>query len=181
MNVFLIWVKAMWTRYAKRTMASQDNSELSVPIITTNMPEISPNPPIAPTSPIAPSTPLFAPMILKWADAIAPEEGAKPGSNNPGNMKYTTLTKSWGATQGRPATDGGYLCQFATMEAGKDALLNFLTLGCEGELIISHPWPCTFQDFTKRYAGDPPQAYIDQIATAIDVSTNVLIKTFLVS
>lgn len=94
-------------------------------------------------------------------------------------MKYTTLTASWGASRGRAATDGGWLCQFATQEAGFGALCNFLKLACEGELIISNPRPCSLQDFTVKYAGNPPQGYVDRIAAYLNVPTSVDIATFL--
>ena len=137
-------------------------------------------PPVAPKmTPPSPVPTGFPPMIIKWRDAITIGEGATQESNNPGNLKYSTLTASWGATKGRQASDGGYLCQFATLQAGQTALCNFLTLACEGELIISHPWPCTLQDFTVRYAGNPPHGYIDGIATHMGVATSVLISSFL--
>lgn len=143
-------------------------------VIDHTMPEI---PPITP--PIAPVSPVHASRIADWANAIKIEEGASISSNNPGNLKYSTLTASWGATKGRAATDGGNLCQFPTYEKGFTALCNFLTLACEGQLIISHPQPCTLQAFSVRYAGNPPQGYIDQIAAKLGVSTSVDIATFL--
>lgn len=118
-------------------------------------------------------------MITTWAIAIAHWEGALPSSNNPGNLKYSTLTASWGATKGRQALDGGFFCQFATPKAGADALYNFLKLGCEGELIISHPQPCTLDQFTTRFAGNPPQGYKDGIAHDLGVPLTTDIKTFL--
>ena len=122
---------------------------------------------------------LFPPKIVAWSKAIAAGEGANPASNNPGNLKYSTLTASWGATKGNPASDGGYLCHFPTLAQGETALCNFLKLACEGELIISHPQPCTLQQFTVRYAGNPPQPYIDRIAATLGVERTVAISTFL--
>jgi len=127
-----------------------------------------------------PTSQVFHPMIAKWATAIGQREGAKPELNNPGNMKYTTLTKSWGANQGPPAADGGYLCQFPTLQAGNEALCNFLTLGCEDELIAFHsPAARTLRGFTVIYAGNPPEGYIDGIIEALGVPGDTQISTFL--
>ena len=140
--------------------------------------QMPPKPSTEPPSPqIQPST--SPSKIVQWANAIKTGEGASPSSNNPGNLKLSTLTKSWGATKGRQATDGGYLCQFSTYQQGFTALCNFLTLACEGALIISHPKPCTLQQFTVRYAGTPPQGYIDRIAATLGVPVNIDIATFL--
>jgi hypothetical protein len=130
-------------------------------------------------TPAIPAVPEFPPKIIEWAQAIGMEEGANPESNNPGNLKYSTLTASWGATKGRAATDGGFLCNFSTLAQGTKALCNFLVLACEGELIISHPQPCSITDFTKRYAGNPPQGYIDAIIAKIGCQPNTDIAVFL--
>lgn len=122
----------------------------------------------------------FPPKVVAWANAIIVPEGAAPGSNNPGNLKYSSLTASWGATQGRAASDGGHLCQFATPEAGFNALCNFLLLGCENQLLAFHsPEARTLAGFTKIYAGNPPQGYINAIEIALDVPGSILISTFL--
>ena len=122
----------------------------------------------------------FPAKITTWANAIGQGEGADPSSNNPGNLKYSTLTKSWGATPGRAATDGGYLCHFPTFVMGYDALCNFLMLGCENELIAFHAASArTLEGFTKIYAGNPPQGYIDRIVAKMGGNPNVQISTFL--
>ena len=145
-------------------------------------PELPQKPPFAPSSPPeAISTTSFPPMIEKWANAIGHWEGARPASNNEGNLKYSTLTKSWGATQGHPAADGGFFCQFATPEAGHNALCNFLMLGAEYQLIISHPKPCSLRQFTIRFAGNPPEGYIQGIVKLLGVSQDVDIASFLIS
>lgn len=126
------------------------------------------------------ATSQFPPKIVAWALAIAHEEGATPELHNPGNLKYASLTASWGATRGREAADGGFLCQFPDDATGQKALCNFLVLGCENELIAFHaPEARTFEGFTKIYAGNPPQGYIDAIAKAIGVSLDAQISTFL--
>ena len=127
-----------------------------------------------------PTSPGFPVKITAWASAIAKEEGANPALNNPGNLKVSTLTVSWGAEKGPAAQDGGYLAKFATLEAGSTALCNFLVLGCEDELIAFHaPEARTLGGFTKIYAGNPPQGYIMAIAAAIGEPETVLISTFL--
>jgi hypothetical protein len=147
--------------------------------------------PAAPTPPTAQNDPVVTqaadttqtsvpPKIVAWAQIIAKEEGADPASNNPGNLKYSSLTASWGATQGRAATDGGYLCQFETPQAGLHALCNFLVLGCEDQLIAFHaPEARALEGFTRIYAGNPPQGYIDAIVQAMGGDPNVQISTFL--
>lgn len=124
--------------------------------------------------------PAFPPMITKWMAAIAIGEGANPTLHNLGNLKYSTLTASWGATQGPAGSDGGHLCQFASDIAGQDALCNFLKLGCENELIAFHaPEARTLEGFTKIYAGNPPQGYIDGIVEKLGVPADTQISTFL--
>lgn len=117
-------------------------------------------------------------IITKWAKLIAVGEGATPASNNPGNLKYTSLTASWGAKRGRAATDGGYLSKFDTYDAGFTALVNFLMLGCEDHLLAFHK-ARTITKFTRIYAGNPPQPYIDRIVQGLGVDPNVDIATFL--
>ncbi len=133
-----------------------------------------------PTATTEPTSTIFAPMIEKWITAVSQWEGANPESNNPGNLKYSTLTASWGATKGHPASDGGYLCQFATENAGEIALGNFLTLGCEDELIAFHsPEARTLRGFTVIYAGNPPENYIQGIIAGLGVPGDTLISTFI--
>lgn len=128
-----------------------------------------------PTMPISSK---FAPMVVRWSKAIGQWEGADPASNNPGNLKYSTLTASWGATRGRAATDGGSLCHFPTLEQGQNALCSFLTLGCENELLAFHQ-ARTLIEFTMVYAGGPPRGYINGIATMLGVPLNINISSFL--
>lgn len=66
--------------------------------------------------------------IIKWAEAIKEFEGWKPGSrsyrtNNQGNLRYTSYTKSLGAI----GKDAGNFCIFSDEQAGFDALCQFLT------------------------------------------------------
>ncbi len=133
-------------------------------------------PPISPT-PVPPQSPKVD-MIEKWAQAIAHWEGADPRLNNPGNMKYTTLTASWGGIKDRPASDHGFFCRFPTLEQGHQALYNFLKLGCEDQLLDFHN-ARTLRLFTIKYAGNPPEGYVDGIANEVGVSKGVDISTFL--
>lgn len=121
---------------------------------------------------------LFKPMILRWAVAVANQEGAKPALNNPGNLKVSTLTRSWGAMPGFNATDGGVIAKFATPQAGMDALCNFLVLGCEDELRAFHQ-ARTLKGFSIVYAGNPPSEYYEGIAAELGVTVDILIASFL--
>lgn len=129
-----------------------------------------------PTPPPQPSKPQS--KIHDWALAITAGEGATPASNNPGNLKYSNLTASWGGKKGRKATDGGFFCTFDTYDKGFEALCNFLTLGAQNQLIAFHH-SRTLQAFTKVYAGNPPQGYIDAIGKRLGVPLTTDISTFL--
>lgn len=130
--------------------------------------------------PLAPQPQGYTPymMIYTWAKAIERAEGARLQLNNPGNLKVSTLTKSWGAQPGFNATDGGSIAKFPTYQAGLQALCNFLTLGCENQLLAFHQ-ARTLGSFTKIYAGNPPQGYIDQISYTLKVPVDTDISTFL--
>lgn len=135
-------------------------------------------PPVVPKPAPEPTpAPQFPPMILKWAKAIAAEEGARPALNNPGNLKVAPLTASWGATRGFQAADGGWIAKFATLDAGNKALCNFLLLGAENELTAFHN-ARTLQKFTQVYAGNPPQPYIDAIARSLNCPLDTDVSTF---
>lgn len=124
--------------------------------------------------------PTYPPMITKWAQAIALAEGADLKLNNPGDLKLSSLTKSWGAVAGFTATDGGAIASFLTYTAGFNALCNFLQLGCEDELVAFHSAESrTLTGFMKIYAGKPPQNYINLIVGYLEVDPTVQISTFL--
>lgn len=117
--------------------------------------------------------------IALWAKGIEQWEGGPASANhNPGNMKFSTLTKSWGAVQGNKAADGGYFAKFQTYQKGFTALCNFLTLGCENQLSAFHQ-ARTFQKFTTIYAGNPPLTYIQGIAKIVGCELDTDISTFL--
>lgn len=124
------------------------------------------------------STSMENSKINIWAHAIAIGENNK--QNNPGNLKYTTLSASWGGTKGFLAADGGWICDFPTYALGFTALCNFLTLGAENELLAFHSSEArTLVGFTKIYAGNPPQGYISGIVEAMGGNPDVDISTFL--
>jgi hypothetical protein len=118
------------------------------------------------------------PTIIQWANAIAKAEGAKASINNPGDLKVSTLTKSWGATNGFQATDGGWIAAFSTYEQGFQALVNFLTLGKENQLLAFHQ-ARTLAAFTKVFAGNPPQGYYNTIYTELGVGANFNVTNFI--
>lgn len=147
--------------------------------IHSNEPVIPSINPVEPPKP--PAVPSFPPKIIAWAQAIGRLEGARPELNNPGNLKVSTLTKTWGAEIGRPASDGGYLAKFATLETGTKALCNLLVLACEDQLASYHsPQARTFGGFTKIYAGNPPIGYITSIADEIGCTLDTQISSFLI-
>ena len=119
-----------------------------------------------------------ASRIHLWALAISVQEGAKKGLNNPGNLKVSTLTKSWGAIDGFQAEDGGWIAQFPTLEAGETALEDFLTLGAEDELLAFHE-ARTLLAFSNVYAGNPPAEYPQAVARALGVSVDIDVSELL--
>jgi hypothetical protein len=122
----------------------------------------------------------FPPKISQWAAITAKEEGANAALHNPGNLAYSTLTASWGATQGPVKSDGGFLAQFPDENTGLTALCNFLVLGCQDELLAFHaPAARTLGGFIDVYANDPPAGYKDAIVQQMGGDPNVQISTFL--
>jgi hypothetical protein len=133
-----------------------------------------------PPKPVPVPTPVVKTKIELWADAIAKAEGAKPSLNNPGDLKYSTLTASWGGTPGFNATDGGSIAQFPTYQRGYTALCSFLRLGCENELVAFHsPEARTLEGFMNIYAGNPPSGYLNTIYASLKAEPTTQISTFL--
>jgi hypothetical protein len=124
--------------------------------------------------------PSFPPKILAWAQIIGTEEGANPSLDNPGDLKLSDLTKSWGAIQGFAAADGGFMAKFPTMQLGEVALCDFLVLGCQDQLLAFHsPAARTLAGFMTIFAGNPPADYITAIVQAMGGDPNVQVSTFL--
>lgn len=121
----------------------------------------------------------FPQKIIIWANAIKIEEGARPGVNNPGNLKYSPLTASWGATPDFMPTDGGNIAKFPTSQKGFDALCNFLVLGCHDELKFFHQ-ARTIKEFTHVYANPPAGSkYAENVARALGVTVETDISTLI--
>lgn len=126
--------------------------------------------------PVVPSQ--VIPTIEQWAAAIAKAEGADPTINNPGDLKLTSLTTSWGATAGFAAQDGGFIAKFATEAIGMTALCNFLALGKENLLLAFHQ-ARTLGLFMKVFAGNPPQKYLNSIYAELGVDASFNVSNFL--
>lgn len=153
----------------------------------------------APISPVVESKPdntynevkesLKSNMIEKWAKLIEKFEGAPKYLNNPGNFKYSPLIASWGGKKDVAGSDGGYFARFDTYEQGRQALVNFLILGCKNELKSyktppkDHPNvnPRTIKGFTLVYTNfpTPKYDYSDNIIKGLGVSADTLISSFL--
>lgn len=121
--------------------------------------------------------------IPDWGRAIQVEEGWWPNSvsyrhNNPGNLKFTSLTQSFGATQGDAGSDGGYFCKFPTYEKGFTALCDFLELACLDKLKAYHQ-ARTLLEFTKIYANPPNNMYASRVAEKLQVPVNIDISELL--
>lgn len=132
------------------------------------------SPSSCPTSPAASG----GNLIGRWAAAIAKWEGAPAASNNPGNLKFTSLTAGWGASKGRPAADGGSFAQFATPDDGMAALQNFLTLGAQNQLAAFHS-ARTLESFMTVYAGNPGTGYLNGVAADLGVPLSTPVESFL--
>lgn len=116
------------------------------------------------------------PNIADWGNIIARLEGADPKLNNPGNLKYSPLIATWGATKAKNSD----FAQFTKYEQGMTALCNFLTLGCRDQLIPYHN-ARTIKEFTLVYT-DHPKPEFDYSPTLIKelgVTPDTLISTFL--
>jgi hypothetical protein len=135
---------------------------------------ITPMQPAQPTPTVQPTQAVKYPRIVSWGNMISRFEGAKPVLNNPGNLRYTTLTASWGAI------DNGSFCQFSTYEAGFQALCNFLQLACEDQLIPYHN-ARTIKQFTEVYTDYPPPEYdySDNLIKALNLTPETPISDFL--
>lgn len=118
--------------------------------------------------------------IERWALAIEKEEGFAPKTrswrnNNPGNIKWSSLIQSLGASSKDP--DG--FAVFPSYDAGFNALCSFLRLACTDQLKAYHN-ARTLEQFTQVYALPPKShPYAANVAKALGVSVKVDIKTLL--
>ena len=118
--------------------------------------------------------------IENWALAIKVEEGWHPNSRsyknqNPGNLKFSTLTKELGAS----SVDKDNFAVFPTYEVGFKALCDFLKLACEDKLKPYHQARTLYQ-FTQIYALPPTNhPYAQNVAQRLGVSEWIDIKNLL--
>lgn len=129
-----------------------------------------------------PSKIIYPPKIVKFAKAIEQEEGNKPPrptdrnqrNNNPGNLKYSSVTASFGAI----GKDKDNFCIYPNYETGFDALCEFLILACNDGLKPYHE-ARTLYKFIKVYANPPNDNYALNVSKFMNVSVNYNIKNFL--
>jgi hypothetical protein len=124
-----------------------------------------------------------APIPVKnFALAIQRYEGYYAGSvsfvnHNPGNMKYTDLTRDLGALR----ADSRGFCVFASYADGLWALCRFITLAKQNKLKSYKN--CTVRSFIASYApkGDKndPERYARTVAGWLGVSPDALLATLL--
>lgn len=142
-----------------------------------------------PPQPIAPVS-----RIPLWAQGIKTAEGWFTGSrsqknHNGGNLKFTTLTASFGAV----GKDADNFCIFPNDAVGDAALESFLILACKDELLAFHANPKaatvfenprTLAGFTLVYAQPPKAAdgsypYLNIVAATIGAKVDQLISELL--
>jgi hypothetical protein len=141
-------------------------------------PSTPPSVPQAPTVVVSPKDDIVAvphPTIAEWAAQVGHFEGSPDG-----NLKFTSLTQSWGASPGRPAGDGGFFCKWQNEAQGVQALCNFLTLAAANELIPYHNCR-TIKLFTLEYTNypKPEYDYSDNLIKALGVSADFNISNFI--
>jgi hypothetical protein len=123
-------------------------------------------------------------LIDKWAKSIEKHEGFYIGSrswrnNNPGNFRYSKYTASLGDNKGK---DSKNFIIYNTYDIGFNALKQFLTDACKGELRAYKP-DMTLLQFYSVYApsadGNSPLRYATFIANSLGVPITTKIKTLL--
>lgn len=128
------------------------------------------------------------PQIVAWAKAILVAEGGNtsfPTIPQCGNLRYSAYVKSLGAI-GHTPTGNYAIFPDAASALGCDAngvlngkgLCQFLIDAAHNQLIPYHQ-ARTLLAFTKIYAGNPPQGYIDRIAAQLKVAESIDISTLL--
>lgn len=128
---------------------------------------------------VEPPKPVEKGALERWAEAIKKHEGWFVGSrsyrnHNPGNFKYTSYTKSLGAT----GKDRGDFCIFKNYEAGWNALLQFLK-DAQNNKLIYYKGHMTLGRFFEVYAprsdNNDSRRYAEVVAKAIGVSVDTRI------
>ena len=129
-----------------------------------------PIPPM-PTPPVLPDPPHIS-QIPSWASGIQNAEGWSMSSAsfrncNPGNIKYGDYAKELGATGPSPV---GFAV-FPSYEAGRKALIQFLTDACTDKL-IAFKNTMTLEQFTQIYA-EPQNLtnYVNVVCKSLKVGT----------
>lgn len=148
--------------------------KIQEPIPDQSLPDQAPNPPPAP--PTHPS------RIVEWARAMEKEEGSKPPkptdrskrNNNPGNLKYTSLTASFGAVGKDPEN----FCIYPDYPTGFNALCSFLRLAAEDQL-IPYKNARTLKEFISIYALPPNDGYANNVASELKVAVTTDISELL--
>ena len=101
--------------------------------------------------------------------------GLAISNNNPGNLKFTSLTQSLRALK----SDLNGFCIFANYGDGFEALCDFLRFAARDELISYHE-SRTLLLFTQTYANPPTGSkYAENVAKSLGVSVNEPIKNLL--
>ena len=164
----------------KQVIALLTQQIIQLPVPLPPVKFIPPDDVLPPITPPAPPAEPKGSKIPLWARAISKEEGFAPGTrswrnNNPGNIKWSSLIQSLGAT----SKDPNGFAVFPTYDAGFNALCDFLKLGCLNQLRAFHQ-ARTLEQFTQVYALPPANhPYAANVARALGVSVKVDIKTLL--
>ena len=89
---------------------------------------------------------------------IAPNGSLSFINKNPGNLKYTHLTQSYGSVHyyGSIGHDSKNFCIFPDYQTGFNALQQFITDAASDKLAAYHS--CTIQSFFVSYSGDQNEA-----------------------
>ena len=136
--------------------------------------ELIPNTPYIIETPVKPES-----LLIPFANAIKDMEGYFQGSrsyknSNPGNLKYSSYTKSLGAT----GKDSGGFCIFPDYAKGFSALCQFITDAADDKLKLCKK--CTISSFIAGYApssdGNNPKKYSIFIAQKLKVKPDILLR-----
>lgn len=160
-------LRDLYLALLKALQASQTNAD----------PENDKPPPPPPKPPPTSKIPL-------WAKAIQKEEGGRPTDlnmrlNNPGNLKYSSLTAALGGVKATKGRDGGNFCKWPTYQAGFTALCKFLRMAATDQL-RSYRSSMSIDLFTQVYAHPPKNhPYAENVAKALGVSAETAIHDLL--
>lgn len=187
MNAFLKWFQAVWYAYLNKTMASQDNSELSVPIITTSdmTPQASPEPQNAPVAPV-----IVKINIETFCGHIRDYEG-KPGAlnyqlNNPGDCrpspvgylaKYQPVVIIDTDTNPAYPYDKGKFAKFPTYELGWEylcALVQGIAVAHPNETLLTF-----FSNYAPSSDKNDPSTYAAWMAAQCNVGITTTLQELL--